>query len=159
MIIIFITTAIILVLAGTSLLFFSQQSTILTISISIAVALLASIVTLLFGYQREEEKAKKAPTLENRIATLTENLKSSSSVISEIEAEIGKRSEIAERLKNDVQRYEQLRELNQSQVEAIAQTIRSEITGESRKSIWRNALITFVIALVFFFLGLWVGSA
>ena len=119
-------------------------------------ALLASASAGWIGWQSERRRKEKAPTLEDRIGILTESLKSSSSVISEIEVEIEKRRDIAERLKNDVQRYEQLKEITQSQVEAIAQTIRGEVLVESRKSIWRNAVITFVIALVFFFLGFWL---
>ena len=130
------------------------QITGLALGASIAVSGLLAI----WSYRREQRRRKKAPTLEDRIGTLTRNLESASAVISEIEGEISRRSEIAGKLKNDVQRYEQLRELSQSQVEAIAQTIRGEIAGESRKSIWRNAIITFVIAFAFFFLGLWVGG-
>jgi len=122
--------------------------------IAATLAGVAGAVSYWLGRWSETRRTKeKAPTLEDRITTLTENLISSSSVISEIETEIEKRTEIAEKLKNDVQRYEQLRELNQPQVEAIAQTMRSEIMRESRKSIWRNAIITFVVALAFFFLG------
>jgi len=121
----------------------------------------AGIVTGLFAVYLswvERKRKEQAPTLEDRIDTLTENLKSTLLVISEIETEIENRSKIAEKLKNDIQRYEQLKELSQSQVEAIAQTIRGEIAGESRKSIWRNAIMTFIVALAFFFLGLWVGG-
>jgi len=122
-------------------------------------ALLTGVISFLLGYRNEVQKKKKeAPTLEDKITTFTENLKNSLSVISEIEVEVEKRSEIAERLKKDVQRYEQLKALSQSQVEAVAQTIRSEITHESKRSILRNAIITFVIALAFFFLGWWVGG-
>ena len=112
--------------------------------------------SFLYAYIEKDRKAKEAPTLEDRITSLTENLKSSSSVISEIEVEIDKRRDIAEKLKKDVQWYGQLKQMTQSQVEAIAQAIRSEISVESRKSIWRNAVITFVIALAFFFLGFWL---
>ncbi len=130
------------------------------ISFSIIGAIAALLASLLAGisvFLAEKRRREKAPSLEDRITTLTENLKTSSSVISEIASEIEKRRQIADKLKNDVQRYEQLREISQPQVEAIAQTIRSEIRGESRKSVWRNAIITFFIALVFFFIGLFVG--
>ncbi|GAH37891.1 unnamed protein product [marine sediment metagenome] len=130
------------------------QITGLAIGTSGAVAGLVAI----WSYRRQRRRRKEAPTLEDRIETLTQNLESSSAVISEIEDEISKRSHMAEKLREDVRRYEQLKELNQSQVEAIVQTVRSEIAGESRKSIWRNAIVTFAIALVFFFLGLWVGG-
>ena len=133
-----------------------QSSSILAIGVT-ASLVLTGLTTLLWWWL-ERKRKEKAPTLEDRITSLTGNLKSSLSVISEIQTEIEKRSEIAQKLKTDVQRYEQLRQINQSQVEAIAQTIKSEIAGESRKSIWRNAIITFVIALTFFFLGWWIGN-
>jgi peptidoglycan hydrolase CwlO-like protein len=120
-------------------------------------AVATSIVSLL-TYLTKAKREERAPSLQERITTLTENLKSASVVISEIENEISKRNQTAQKLREDVQRYEQLRQLNQPQVEAIAQTIRSEIAGESRKSMWRNAGITFAIALVFFFIGWWVGG-
>jgi transcriptional regulator NrdR family protein len=118
-------------------------------------AAISGLIAIL-SYRREQKRGKEAPTLEGRIITLTENLKSSLSVISDIEAEIQNRAKIVEKLRNDAQLYEQLRELSQSQVEAVAQTIRSEITHESKKSVLRNAIITFVIALAFFFLGFWL---
>ena len=126
--------------------------------LALGISGMAGALTFLVSLWIERKRREKAPTLEDRITSLTGNLKSSSSVISEIQTEIEKRGEIAQKLKADVQRYEQLRELNQPQVEAIAQTIRSEISGESRKSMWRNAGIAFAIALVFFFIGWWVGS-
>ena len=126
--------------------------------LAVAASGLVAGLTAIWSYLLQQRLRKKAPSLEDRIGTLTKNLESASAVISEIESEISKRSEMAEKLREDVRRYEQLRELSQSQVEAVAQTIRSEITGESRKSIWRNAIITFVITLAFFFLGFWMGG-
>ena len=126
--------------------------------LALGISSIVGVLTALFSLWKERKRREKAPTLEDRITSLTGNLKSSLSVISEIQTEIEKRGEIAQKLKTDVQQYEQLRELSQSQVEAIAQTIRNEIAGESRKSIWRNAIITFVIALAFFFLGWWIGN-
>jgi len=113
-------------------------------------------LTALLSYRREQRRKKEAPTIEDKITALAENLKSSLSVISEIESEIESRSQIVSKLKDDVKRYEKLKELNEAQVEAVAQTIRGEIAGESRKSLWRNAIITFIVAMIFFFLGFWL---
>jgi len=133
---------------------YSIQITGLAIGTSATISGLIAVLS----YRREQKRRKEAPTLEDRIRTLTQNLESASGAISEIEGEISRRSEIAEKLKNDVERYEQLRELNQPQVEAIAQTIRSEISGESKKSLRRNAIITFAVAIGFFFLGRYIGA-
>ncbi len=102
-------------------------------------------------------KKEKSPSLEDKIASLTRSLRSSLAVISEIEGEIEKRSEIATKLKDDVERYKELRELNRPQVEAITQSIRAELEVESKKSLRRNTIIAFGIALGFFFLGSYVG--
>jgi len=127
-----------------------------TSAIVVIVASLISFLGASFTSQAYRKRKKEAPNLEDRITTLTDNLKNSSTVISEIEAEIQNRAKMVEKLRDDVKLYEQLREISQSQVEAVAQTIRSEITHESKRSFWRNAIITFVIALAFFFLGFWL---
>ena len=120
-------------------------------------ALLVSIFSFWIGYWTEERKRKReAPTLKDKATTLIKSLKESLSAISEIEAEVEKRGKLVEKLENDVQRYEQLKELNKAQVEAVAQTIRGEVAGESKKSLWRNAIITFIVALIFFSLGFWL---
>ncbi len=121
--------------------------------LGIIFSILAALSAFADARRAERKRREQAPTLENRIETMMQNLKLSSAAISEIEVEIRKRSEIVNKLKKDVHVYTQLRELNQSQVEAIAQTIRREIIGESRKSMWRSTIITFFIALAFFFLG------
>ena len=125
----------------------------------IATALLVSLSVALVASQVERKRKKEAPSLEDRITALAKSLKSSLSVISEIESEIASRSQIASKLKADVKRYEKLKELNAAQVDAIAQTIRGEIAGESKKSLLRNALITFGVAMIFFFLGFWLRGA
>ena len=129
------------------------------IGLVVGIGAAVSGLTALLSYWREQKRGREAPTLEDRIKTLTQNLGSASAAISEIEAEIQNRTKIVEKLRNDVQLYEQLRKLSQSQVEAVAQTIRSEITHESKKSIWRNAMMTFGVALIFFFLGFWLRGA
>lgn len=122
-----------------------------------ASALIAAIIALI-SYLVQKKRSKKSPSIEDKITSLNNNLKDSLSVISEIESEIKNRSEIVNKLKEDDRRYEEIKELNQSQVEAIAQTIKGELASESRKSLWRNAIITFIVALIFFLLGFWTNS-
>ena len=129
-----------------------------TIAIALALAGSISAFWSFLMWRAAQKRKKLAPSLEDRITSLTESLKSSVAIISEIETEINKRREIVEKLSEDVSRYEQLRELNQAQVEALTQTIKSELSGESRKSLWRNAIITFAVAVGFFFLGQYIGT-
>ena len=130
-----------------------------TVGIAVALSGLVTGFMTLRAARVRASREKEAPSLDDRITTLTDSLRSASSVISEIEKEISKRSQTALKLREDVQRYEQLKDLSQAEVEAVAQTLRSAIAGESRKSMWRNAIITFVIALVFFFVGWFVRGA
>ena len=78
-------------------------------------------------------------------------------VISEIENEVNSRNQLLERLRSDVQQYEQLRQLNEAQAEAVTQTIRSELVRGRRFSNAINGAITFVVALAFFVAGLFAG--
>jgi len=117
-------------------------------------ALFSLVVTWIQGRRKE-----RAPTLEKTISTLARNLEAASASISQIENEISKSREMAQRLKEDVERYEQLRQLSQAQVEAVAQTLRGEVAIEARRSRYINAAITFVIAFVFFMAGFFAGRA
>jgi len=129
---------------------------ILGIALGAAVAVSAgfTIVRLLLGRGEEE----KEPTLQDRISNLTKNLESSAAVITEIEAEISKRKSLAQQLETDIERDKKLKEISKDQVEAIAQTLRIPLVKESRKSLIINAIITFVVALVFFAIGYLVGG-
>jgi len=129
---------------------------ILGIALGAAVAVSAgfTIVRLLLGRGEEE----KEPTLQDRISNLTKNLESSATVITEIEAEISKRKSLAQQLETDIERDKKLKEISKDQVEAIAQTLRIPLVKESRKSLIINAIITFVVALVFFAIGYLVGG-
>ena len=109
-------------------------------------------------FQQRRSQKTQAPTLEDRISNLTKNLESALSVVAELEREIFQRKELAQRLQQDVERYNQLRQLNQAQVEAIAQTLRVQVAKESRKFTVFNGVITFVVGLVFFIVGFFLGG-
>ena len=124
-----------------------------TIGIGTTVAALITSIIYFVTAKIMRQQEQENLTVEDKITTLTKNLKNSVEIISEIETEIENRSEIVTKLKNDAERYEKLKLVNEEQVEAIAQTLRGEIKSESKKSIWRNAIINFVVALSFFVLG------
>jgi hypothetical protein len=95
------------------------------------------------------KKFTKAAGLETRIAVLTRSLASAAELISEIEREVEKRSELATKLQQDVSRYSRLKEIDAPKVEAVAQALRIEIQNESKRSLW----VTFAQNVVFFILG------
>jgi uncharacterized coiled-coil protein SlyX len=68
-------------------------------------------------------------TLEQRAGSLTTALSDSAHVIQEIETDIEARREIAEKMQNDIEIYERIKDLNCSEVEAVAQAVE----GEDRK--------------------------
>jgi predicted PurR-regulated permease PerM len=127
--------------------------------IGVILSLLAALTLSGFTVFKTRGKKEITPSIEDKITTLATNFKNSLTVISEIESEIENRSKIVNKLQDDVKRFEQLKELSKTQVEAIAQTLRGEIAGESKKSLWRNAIITFIVSLLFFFLGYWLRGA
>jgi biopolymer transport protein ExbB/TolQ len=129
----------------------------LTVLAGVLASLVVGLLTALVAYAKRRRLIKRAPTLEDTIVTLARSLEDASATISEIENEIAKRREITEKLREDTQRYQQLRELSQPQVEAIAQAIRGEVAASARRSIYINAVIAFGIALVFFLGGFFIG--
>lgn len=94
-------------------------------------------------------KEKRGETTSERIDRLSKALKESISLTNEIEQEIQKRHSMVTKLKEDVNRYESLAKLKESEVEAIAQTLRGELRSEGSKSLLKSALIS----LIFFVAG------
>jgi len=85
-----------------------------------------------------------------RIERLSKSLKEAASLSSEIENEITRRNEIVEKLKTDLKRYEELKKLKESEVDAVVHTMRGELRREGNKSLWQSAGLN----LVFFLAGI-----
>ena len=80
-------------------------------------------------------------------------------VILEIEDELNSRSQLLERVRSDVQRHEQLRQLNEAQGEAVTQMIRVELVKGRWSSILINGVITLMVAIAIFvagFFAVWI---
>jgi hypothetical protein len=86
---------------------------------------------------------------EQRIRRLISALSEAATTVEQIEDEIRERHELAQQLQADVRKYERLREVNQEEVEAVAQVL----GGELRKGERRSFLTGFLLNLVFFVLG------
>jgi hypothetical protein len=72
------------------------------------------------------------------VKQLAKSLAPSASIVDSIEYEIDQRSQLVEKLQRDAARYEQLKNLNQATVEAVAQTLRGELATQGRKSFWQG---------------------
>lgn len=132
----------------------------LLLNVLIGISFSVAVSGLLFLVQsalRKKEKEKE-PTLQDRISNLTKNLESSVAVITEIESEISKRKNLAQQLEADIERYNTLKDISKAQVEAIAQTLKIPLEKESRNSLIKTAIITFVVTLIFFILGYLLGG-
>lgn len=130
-----------------------------TLALAIGGAVLVTAMIALGEYhERKRKREERAPTLQDKIADLTKNLKSSIAVITEIETEILKRKGLVQNLEADIERFSKLKELSLAQVESIAQALTIPLEKQSRKSLIMNAIINFAIALGFFVFGYFIGG-
>lgn len=93
--------------------------------------------------------SNKNQTLEDRIDKLTDALKESSHLVSEVENEINARKNLVQELQEDAEKYQKLISMNKEQVEAVAQLLQGELQKEGKKSFWKGVLANFI----FFVLG------
>ena len=114
-------------------------------------SILAAFSSLIFSLIEKTFKNKddKRETIEERVKNLSNSLLEATKVINQIEEEIEDRKNLAKKLQKDIKTYNQLKKLNQSQVEAITQVLRNEIQNEAKHSFKRNVIVNFV----FFMLG------
>jgi uncharacterized coiled-coil protein SlyX len=125
----------------------------------LAIAAFSGIISALIAiFQELEKRKKKEPTLQERISELTEQLKSSSAVITEIEQEISKRKNLVAQQEEAMRRYELLKDVDKSQVEAIAQILEIPVKKQSRRTFWLNIAMTVLIGLGIFALGYFLGG-
>lgn len=91
----------------------------------------------------------KEETIEQRIKRLSGSLIEATNLIGQIEQEINNRRVLVEKLENDIEIYDQIVRLKQSEVEAVTQVLRKELRTESDRS-FRRAV---VVNSLFFVLG------
>lgn len=106
--------------------------------------LMAALALVLLVLVRRRRKMQDSPTLEQRISELSTNLEAAASVVAEIEGEVQARQELVERLKGDAERAEALAKLHKSEVEAVAQALRAELTWFDRRTLKSNIIIGIV---------------
>ena len=92
-------------------------------------------------------KDKFGESSEEKIDRLTKSLKEASSLSNDIESEIVRRNKLVKKLRSDLIRYEELKKLKETEVEAVVQTMRGELKREGNKSLWFSAGLNFVFFL------------
>lgn len=125
------------------------METILTIVV--IAGSLGAVISALYPalFLRSKGRKREEATIESRITKLTESLREAAGFVTSIENEIKAREALVNKLKKDIKTYEQIKELNSSQVESIAQVLRGELKQEGRRSFWHN----FAMNFGFFILG------
>lgn len=126
------------------------------ISNILAVTALGATIIVAFTRLIQEYRSRgtrgETDEINTRIQSLTSALSSSTELISEIEKEITERQQLVQKLENDVKTYNALAGMKQSEVEAIAQTLRIELDQQGRKSFWQQAGLNaffFILGAVF----------
>lgn len=61
----------------------------------------------------------------------------------QIETEMNERRHLADQLREDVETYNHLKELNQEQIEAITQVVEDAATSEARRSFYGGIAVNF----------------
>lgn len=100
--------------------------------------------------QRRQTAGVGDQGLERRVEDLTANLRQAASVVGEIEQEVRARQELLEQLKEDSQQAEELSKLRATEVEAVAQALRGQLSILERRSLKGNI----VLGLIFYILGI-----
>lgn len=98
------------------------------------VAFSAAVINTIMTRQTLNERI--GATLPERINTLTDSLKSAAQIISDIEKEIGERQSLVEKLRSDAEAAKSLAQLNNKQVDAVAQVLRGQIDKEQNEGFW-----------------------
>lgn len=117
----------------------------------IIVGTTGAIVSLLFQVLNlKRREAVTAETTEQRIQRLSGSLIEAARLIGEIEEEIKGKHSLVEKLKSDIETYSEIATLKESEVEAVAQVLRKELSMEVRRSFWRTVAVNF---------GFFIGGA
>jgi hypothetical protein len=88
-------------------------------------------------------------TPENRLQRVGESLAEARQLIDQIEKQIESRTVLAAKLQGDIEAYDQLAAVKQSQVEAVARLLRDLLRENGQRSLRQNI----AISIVFFVLG------
>jgi predicted PurR-regulated permease PerM len=96
-----------------------------------------------------QRRNPRSQTINARVDALTKSLRDAAHLIGTIEAEVRTRSNLAEKLRADVEHYDKIKQVSAAEIEAIAQVFRGELQAEGTKSFWKGVAVNFV----FFLLG------
>jgi flagellar biosynthesis/type III secretory pathway M-ring protein FliF/YscJ len=103
----------------------------------VVIVLVTTVVITFIGFVlivRDAQRREEQTPLEARIASLSETLSNAARTVDEAEREIRARQELVQQLQQDQQRYEQLKQLDQEQVDAIAATLQGQLDATEQRA-------------------------
>lgn len=121
-------------------------------------SVLVGTALIVFSYLREKQPQSAGENTAERVQRLTRTLNEAAQVVDEIEKEIEKRHDLAQELQQDIDQLENLRDLNQQQVEAVVQAIDAPIQRQGRRSLLVN-FVFFLLGIVASIISTFIASA
>jgi Fe2+ transport system protein B len=109
--------------------------------ISIILAMGGFFASVFQLIKQQQNKKKGIVSLQQRIENLTAALRESVKLIDSITREIESKQQLAVKLQKDNEIVENLLKLKRPEVEAIAQTLRTELDAQDKKSFLRGVAV------------------
>jgi len=103
--------------------------------------LIGTSLAVIVNFLITKKEKKEGPSLEQRIDKLTTSLKESVKLIDTIQSEIESRQHLAKKLQDDITTFDNLAKLKKSEIEAVAQALRTELIVQEKKSFVRDVSI------------------
>jgi hypothetical protein len=122
-----------------------------TMATVIALNLTMSAAFSYFGQRKSQSEREKTEEeiIKEKVDTLTSSLNRSADLISEVTEHINQRHELVEKLKKDHEKYQNLVNLKEEEVQAVAQILRGELKQEGKSSFRKS----FLMNSLFFLMG------
>ncbi|SRR6266576_819715 len=96
-------------------------------------------------------------SIEQKIATAFESLQSASQLVDDVEIELKSRAEKLSQLRDEVYRYSQLAEIEESKASALLRQLELTVNKGKKRERWIAFAINIVAGTLLFLLGLWLG--
>ena len=108
-------------------------------------------------YELISELKISKKTMDSKIEEANESLKQTSRLIDEIEQILTERSKKLAVLREEVERYSKLAEVEESQARAIVYQLEKAVSKGHIKERWVSFIINIVAGLIIFFLGVFIS--
>jgi hypothetical protein len=122
----------------------SSTTTVLGLGLSVLGAAVAGLVTALLQTRSLQRLQAQEPSFADRVEQAVEGLRSATTIVEDLESEIGSRLAAVERL----QEQQELLKLDRAEIEAVSHLLQGDAKREGRRAIWIS-----VAASAFFFLA------